>query len=201
MLHHGGHKGLKNTLLFSYYCCIRPSYCALLGNGNTSKMIDQDNPYILCTIAISFLCGAAMTILIKCIYQPKAKRQYNREGNGHSYLVRCTCDETARIHCEKHDPILLVKLSENLPTDEVMRNLGLTLGININVIKACRVDHSNSITDAVFEMLYHKWYKTQDGLGLRSEGLKELERALMAKRVGQKLLISTIVRQHYLGSR
>ena len=77
-----------------------------------------------------------------------------------------------------------------------MLRLGIELGVNPNVIKASREDN-RSITDAVFDMLYHKWYKTQDGLGKRSQGLKELERALTAPNVGQNILISSVINHHF----
>ena len=76
-----------------------------------------------------------------------------------------------------------------------MRRLGIELGVNVNIIKACREDN-RSITDAVFDMLYHKWYKTQDGLGLRGKGLRELKRALAAPGVRQNLLISSVINHH-----
>ena len=98
---------------------------------------------------------------------------------GQNFLMSCSCKKSHQIYCQKHDTKLLLSLSENLPTYNVMLRLGIELGVNPNVIKACREDN-RSIADAVFDMLYHKWYKTQDGLGLRSQGLKELERALTA---------------------
>ena len=111
---------------------------------------------------------------------------------GQNFLMSCSCKKSHQIYCQKHDTKLLLSLSENLPTYNVMLRLGIELGVNPNVIKACR-----SITDAVFDILYHKWYKTQDGLGKRSQGLKELERTLTAPTVGQNILISSVINHHF----
>ena len=115
---------------------------------------------------------------------------------GQNVLMRCSCKKSRQIYCQKHDTKLLLSLSENLPTYHEMLRLGIELEVNPNVIKACREDN-RSITDAVFDMLYHKWYKTQDGLGQRSQGLKELERALTAPNVRQNILVSSVINHHF----
>ena len=53
-------------------------------------------------------------------------------------------------------------------------SVGIDLGIKHHVIGQCREDNKSSINQAVLDMLC-KWYKTQDGLGRNSEGLKKLE--------------------------
>ena len=115
---------------------------------------------------------------------------------GQSFLSTCSCKKSRHIYCEKHDVKLLLSLSENIPTYNEMRRLGIELRVKVNVIIACREDN-RSITDAVFDMLYQKWYKEQDGLGLRSKGLKELERALAAPCVRQNILISSVINHHF----
>ena len=88
-----------------------------------------------------------------------------------------------------------MELSEHLPTYEDMRCLGIYLGIDPNTIKACREDNSNSITNAVFEMLYHVWYHNQDGLRLESEGLYSMKQALV--NMGKGILLETVVEKHF----
>ena len=152
---------------------------------------------IVLVIIISFSLGMVVGALAFRSYH-HSKGQGHKVNQGNRILTQCTCERSGQIYCDQHDALLMLDLSENLPSELEMLKLGLTLRINMNVIKACRVDHSNSITDAVFEMLYHKWYKTQDGLGLRSEGLKNLKRALKAPTVGQNILVESVIWTHFL---
>ena len=74
-----------------------------------------------------------------------------------------------------------------------MRCLGIYLGIDPNTIKACRED--NSITNAVFEMLYHVWYHNRDGLRQESEGLYSMKQALV--NMGKGILLQPVVEKHF----
>ena len=109
-------------------------------------------------------------------------------------LSRCTCDEADQIYCKLCDAKLLMELTDQIPTYEEMRRLGINLGIHPNTIKACREDYSNSIRNAVFEMLYHKWYQNQDGLRRESEGLYSMKQALV--KMGKRILLETVVEKH-----
>ena len=152
---------------------------------------------IILVIIISFLLGMIVGALAFSYYT-HSYYQGCKVSQGYRSLTQCTCERSGQIYCDQHDALLLLDLSENLPSELEMLKLGLTLGVNVNVIKACRLDHHNSITNAVFEMLYHKWYKTQDGLRLKSEGLKRLEKALKTPTVGQNILVESVIGSHFL---
>ena len=109
-------------------------------------------------------------------------------------LSPCTCDEVDQIYCKLCDAKLLMELSDQLPTYEDMRCLGINLGIDPNTIKACREDNSNSIRNAVFEMLY-VWYHNQDGLRQESDGLHSMKQAL--EKMGKRILLETVVEKHF----
>ena len=109
-------------------------------------------------------------------------------------LLQCTCDEDNCIYCEKCDAKLLSHLSDHVATESDMRQLGIELGIHPDVIRACGENNRNNINNAVFDMLYHRWYKTQDGLRRTSSGLKELEQAVV--HAGRADLWQIIVRNY-----
>ena len=148
--------------------------------------------------------AAGVGILMIYLYQYRRKDQGHQSNQGHMVsqeqrsLSKCTCRRTGQIRCEQHDPILMWNLSEYLSSDVGMIKLGLTLRIRHNIIEACRLDHKDSIILSVYSMLINHWYKTQDGLGLKSKGLKKLKRALKAPAVGQSLLVDSVIRTHFL---
>ena len=120
---------------------------------------------------------------------------FSEEKLQYKPLLPCTCDEVDQIYCKLCDAKLLMELSEHLPTYEDMRCLGINLGIHPNAIKACREDNSNSIRNAVFEMLYRVWYHNQDGLRQESEGLYSMKQALV--NMGKGILLETVVEKHF----
>ena len=90
----------------------------------------------------------------------------------------CTCVLSRHVYCKRHDQQLLWEISKKLPNSEFMFEVGISLYIDSDTIEACRENNRSSIVQAVYEMLYQKWYKEQDGLGMKSKGLKELKRAI-----------------------
>ena len=136
--------------------------------------------------------GMVLGIILTMFYEHSKRHQPSNQGDSRA---ECTCVESRQICCVKHDPKLLMTLSCNIPDVQLMTRLGIKLGLNPNAIKSCWEDNRGSIEQAVFEMMYHKWYKMEDGLGLRSEGLKVLEQAL--KDVGCGIYINTIVQRHF----
>ena len=99
------------------------------------------------------------------------------------------------MHERIHNRYIQIFSLTNIPDEKLMVELGLELGINANVIKACLKNNSGNIELAVFDMLYHKWYHTQDGLGLNSRGLCGLKQALLE--VGKVGYIETILERHF----
>ena len=132
------------------------------------------------------------------LYRNRRKCQGHKIGQGHRSLTRCTCEKSGQVYCEQHDVLLIFELSKKLPLEVDMLALGLTLGIRHYIIEACTLNHKNSISYAVYSMLMNHWYETQDGLGLKSKGLKNLERALEAPAVGQSHLVDSVVWTHFL---
>ena len=104
------------------------------------------------------------------------------EGEGHGVLAECTCADPQQVGCVRLDQIHLWELSKRLPSADHLYGIGIHLGIETCVIEACRENKRYNITVAVFDMLC-KWYRTQDGLGQNSNGLKELKRALCKNNV------------------
>ena len=107
---------------------------------------------------------------------------------------QCTCGEDDCSYCEKCVVQLLQDLSFHLPTPGEMRRLGIELGIHPDVITACRENNINDINDAVFDMLYHHWYKAQGGLRRKSSVLEELGRAIVC--VDKPQVWETIIRKY-----
>ncbi len=75
-----------------------------------------------------------------------------------------------------------------------MSDIGFALKIDPDVRKSCMVDNNTSIGQAVYEML-HCWYKTQDGLGKNSKGLKCLKDALVE--VNKPSLVDAVILKHF----
>ena len=149
-------------------------------------------------IITSFSLVAGIGALMFYLYQNRRKCQGHKIGQGHRSLTRCTCEKSGQIYCGQHDALLIFELSKKLPLKDTMLALGSTLRIKPNIIEACRLDHKDSIIYAVYSMLMNHWYKTQDGLGLNSEGLQNLKRALEAPDVGQSRLVDSVIRTHFL---
>ena len=145
-------------------------------------------------LLLGTLFGIALGIgLTMFIYERFKSFDHRNQGNGG--LAICT-RQTNQIHCEDHDPRLLIALSYNIQDEQLMTRLGIELSVNPNTIRSCRENNRNSIEQATFDMLYHKWYKRQDGLGPESEGLKILKNAL--RKVDCDTYIQTIVQRHFL---
>ena len=145
-------------------------------------------------LLLGILFGISLGIgLTMFIYEHFKAFDHRNQGNGG--LATCTC-QANQINCEDHDPRLLMDLSCNISEEQLMTRLGIELSVNPNTIRSCRENNRNSIEQATFDMLYHKWYKRQDGLGPESEGLKILENAL--RKVECDTYIQTIVQRHFL---
>ena len=140
------------------------------------------------------LFGISLGIGLTTFYYERFK-SFNQRNQGNGGIAICTC-QANQINCEDHDPRLLIALSCNIPDEQLMTRLGIELSVNPNTIRSCRENNRNSIAQATFDMLYHKWYKRQDGLGPESEGLKTLENAL--RKVDCDTYIQTIVQRHFL---
>ena len=148
-------------------------------------------------LLLGTLFGIALGIgLTMFIYERIRRYNYENRNQGYGGLVICTCVQSNQIICDEHDPKLLMTLSRNIPDEHLMTRLGLELCVNPNTIKTCRENNRNSIEQAVFHMLYHNWYKMQDGLGLESTGLKILLDAL--RNVNCDTYIQTIVQRDFL---
>ena len=119
--------------------------------------------------------------------------QVQGHGQGHGVRAECACADTQQISCRRHDHSLLWELSRCLPNVDHLYGVGLHLNVDNTEIDASRVD-SKSITHAVYDMLC-KWYRTRDGLGKNSNGLKELKRALCKNNVSN--YVQTVIQKHF----
>ena len=109
-------------------------------------------------------------------------------------LIPCTCDESEHLGvCEKHDRILFWELSNKLSRFEDLLNLGVYLGVDERLCK----ENSSTIPIAVFDMLYYKWYKSQDLDKLQKVGLKDLCDVLRHKNVGKNILVGSVINKHF----
>ena len=144
---------------------------------------------------VSALVGAGVGLgIVMYDRLTKSQGQDQNEGQRQDVLSPCTCLETEHIKCKCHDNVLIAKICKILPTESLLYEVGTILEVNDNVLDACREDNKSSINLAVFDML-RKWYKTQDGLGRNSEGLKRLEAALCKVNRGNE--IRTVLRNHF----
>ena len=113
------------------------------------------------------------------------------QGQTGMCIEKCTCQDQLQTSCMLCDPRKLMKLARNIPDDCLMTQLGLELGVNANVIETCKNDNKR-ITQAVYDMLYNKWYKSlliqEDS---EYDWKSELKKALV--NIGQGNLIRTIV--------
>lgn len=109
-------------------------------------------------------------------------------------LTKCTCVETNDVWCSYHDQPLLLLLAKALPSYELMYEIGIRLHVDSDTIDACKEDNRGSVVQAVYQMLYQKWYKNKDGVGRNSNGLKELKQALKDIKKSQ-LIMKVIQRQ------
>ena len=142
-------------------------------------------------LLLGITLGSGLTMFV----HERLKWYDNKNQDNHSLAV-CTCVESEHLFCDEHDPRLLMTLSCNIPDEQLMTRLGLELSVKANTIRSCRENNKNSIEQATFHMLYHKWYKMQDGLGLESKGLKILVDAL--QKVHCDTYVQTIVQNHFL---
>ena len=146
-------------------------------------------------LLLGTLFGIALGIgLTMFIYERLKLYNCEHRNQGFDRLAICTC-QSNQISCDEHDPRLLMTLSCNIPDEQLMTRLGLELCVNPNIIRSCRENNRNSIEQATFDMLYHKWYKLQDGLGFESTGLKTLVNAL--RKIQCDTYIQTVVRDHF----
>ena len=111
-------------------------------------------------LLLGITLGAGLTMFLN----ERLKWCDNKNQDNHS-LAMCTCVHSEHIFCNEHDPRLLMTLSCNIPDEQLMTRLGLELCVNPNTIRSCRENNRYSIEQATYDMLYHKWYKRQDGLG------------------------------------
>ena len=159
-----------------------------VGVGVGSGVLFQEDLILI----LAFLVDLFRAALVCYVFIEIVNR---RNPVNHRHHSSCTCAETQYVRChEIHDPDLLYALSRNIPDENLMTELGLKLHVPPNHIMSCLRDN-RSINFAAFYMLYDKWYHTQDGLGLRSQGLARLKQALVE--VGRANYINAIIDRHF----
>ena len=113
-----------------------------------------------------------------------------------TFLVSCSCKHNNLTSCKYHDPLLLRQLSDIFPSYDDMVRLGLYLGIKKSVIQQCMESkHNHTLSGAVYDMLCHKWFSRQDGLGLNSKGLNLLSQAMNS--AGLRQILRDILEDHF----
>ena len=145
---------------------------------------------LLSAVLISFGFGVVFTLLFLPYYfQPIVTGQ--GQDQTRMCIEKCTCQDQLQTSCRLCDPRKLMKLARNIPDDCLMTQLGLELGVNANLIETCKNDNKR-ITQAVYDMLYNKWYKSlliqEDS---EYDWKSELKKALV--NIGQGNLIRIIL--------
>ena len=154
-------------------------------------------------LAILFGVGLGMALTMYLLerfklFLTEGQRQNQIQGQGEkpTCVEECTYHDPLQTFCRSCNPRMLMDLARNIPNSCLMTQLGLELGVNANVIETC-INDSNGITQAVYNMLYNKWYKSQEDLiqeGLEFDWKSKLKQAL--EKIGLGNLIPTVIESH-----
>ena len=83
-----------------------------------------------------------------------------------------------------------------MPEVKQLFELGIYLGIREESIISCRVNNQDSHL-AMYDLLYRRWYKSQDADWLRKNGRKRLCDVLRHPNVGQNYLVASVIDEHF----
>ena len=142
-----------------------------------SILIDSVPKDLLSTIFIGIALGVAVGVILTMTFFDYFQSVQTGQDQRTKCVVKCTCQDPAKMHCKKHDPNMLMNVATNIPNYCMMTQLGSELGISANIIEAFRNGNTN-IDQAVYEMLY-QWYRgleesDQDGLDWKEKLRKAL---------------------------
>ena len=138
--------------------------------------------------------GVAAVYFAYTIYKRLHQGQINGQRAEYElFEAECTCDER-HSKCEKHDEILLIKISKIVPSYGDMTYFGSVLDIKREVIDSCYENNKSCINTAVLKML-QKWYDRKPEFKVNSEAIAKLKDALEA--IGLVVKGAEIINKHF----